>query len=413
MPRGGPDGGDGGNGGDVVFICDPSRARSRGAAGEQTLPRPRGQPRRRVEPARGPWGDARDPGASLAPRRWTVEGDHDRPGRGGPAGDGRPGRSWRPRGQSPHHLGAAGAALRRERTKGSRLDPAAAEAARRRRPGRVAERGQDSLLSRLTKARRRSPTIPSRRCRRRWGRSRRAGGGARRHPRADRRGGGGRRARARVPAHVERCSMLVHLVELTPLEGEPSRTTTIGPSSRPTAPGWSGLPELVVLLEARPARTGPLSRRRSGVGGAARRPVLGVVSVSSATGEGLEDLRRRILAELPVQPLDARPARRPPGGRVRGRAPRLPARRARAATGSSRRRTAPSGSAAAGSSCSSSATTPANEEALAYLEQRLTEMGVIAALRKGRLRRRRRRPRRRARVRAARLSARRSYTCRP
>jgi GTP-binding protein len=109
--------------------------------------------------------------------------------------------------------------------------------------------------------------------------------------------------------------------------------------------------------------------------------VLGVVAASSATREGLEDLRRRILAELAlVQPLDAAPTGAPaaefesehrvyrPAGeggywvereedgafRIGGRGVELLFERH----------------------------DTKNEEALAYLEQRLTEMGVIAALRK-------------------------------
>ena len=42
-------------------------------------------------------------------------------------------------------------------------------------------------------------------------------------------------------AHVERCSMLVHLVDVAPLEGDPVGNYELcGPSWRPTAPGSSG-----------------------------------------------------------------------------------------------------------------------------------------------------------------------------
>ncbi len=105
------------------------------------------------------------------------------------------------------------------------------------------------------------------------------------------------------------------------------------------------------------------------------------MSVSSATREGLDDLRRRILAELAKhQPLDLIPAGAPnaefeaehrvyrPAGeggywveqegdgafRIGGRGVELLFERH----------------------------DTTNEEALAYLEQRLTEIGVIAALRK-------------------------------
>ena len=106
--------------------------------------------------------------------------------------------------------------------------------------------------------------------------------------------------------------------------------------------------------------------------------VLGVIAVSSATGEGLDELRRRILAELPELQPPAAPAGEPvaefeaehrvyrPAGeggywvereedgafRVVGRGVELLFERH----------------------------DTKNEEALAYLEQRLGEIGVISAL---------------------------------
>ena len=110
--------------------------------------------------------------------------------------------------------------------------------------------------------------------------------------------------------------------------------------------------------------------------------VLGVLAVSSATGEGLEDLRGRILAELPEHPLAVGAGAEEAGGgefeaehrvyrpvgeggywvereddgafRVQGRGVELLFERH----------------------------DTKNEEALAYLEQRLNEIGVIAALTK-------------------------------
>ena len=162
-------------------------------------------------------------------------------------------------------------------------------------------------------------------------------------------------------AHVERCSMLVHLVDLAPLEGDPVgdyetvRGGARGLRGRARAAAGAGRP-----LEARPApgRARSSARWREWRRAARRRGRSACSPVSSATGEGLEELRRRILAEIPSRA----PRARGTGGaarRIRGRAPRLPARRARAATGSSARTTAPSASPAAASSCCSSATTPA------------------------------------------------------
>jgi GTP-binding protein len=183
-------------------------------------------------------------------------------------------------------------------------------------------------------------------------------------------------------AHVERCSMLVHLVDLAPLEGDPEGNyETVKEELAAHGAGLEALPELVVLTKRdllEPAKVEEAVvewTKRLGDG------VLGVLAVSSATGEGLEELRRRILAELPeglppglvatgeiggefeVEHRVYRPAGE--GGywveqeedgafRVAGRGVELLFERH----------------------------DTKNEEALGYLEQRLAEMGVIAALTK-------------------------------
>ncbi len=183
-------------------------------------------------------------------------------------------------------------------------------------------------------------------------------------------------------AHVERCAMLVHLVELAPLEGRSDWQLRGGarPSCPPTGRGSTACRELVVLskrdllppeeVEAALAEW----RERLGEAG------LGVLSVSSATGEGLAELRERILSSLPEATPGAaaewpRPGAefevehrvyRPVGEggysvereddgayRVLGRGVELLFERHDLN----------------------------NEEALAYLEQRLNEIGVVAALR--------------------------------
>jgi GTPase len=181
-------------------------------------------------------------------------------------------------------------------------------------------------------------------------------------------------------AHVERCSMLVHLVDLAPLEGDPeSSYEAIRAELSAYGAGLELLPELVVLskrdLVAAEVGRAAVEEWEKRLG----RDALGVLSVSSATGEGLDELRLRILAELPGlgSPAAAaagepaaefeaehrvyRPAgeggywveREEDGGfRVLGRGVELLFERHDLA----------------------------NEEALAYLEQRLGEIGVIAAL---------------------------------
>jgi len=183
-------------------------------------------------------------------------------------------------------------------------------------------------------------------------------------------------------AHVERCAVLVHLVELAPLEGEPAANyKAVRAELSSYGAGLDQLPELVVLskrdllpgdeVESALAEW----RQRLGEDG------LGVIAASSATGEGLPELRDRILSSLP-ESAPARPERvagesaaefeaehrvyRPAGEggysvqreddgayRVTGRGVELLFERHDIA----------------------------NEEALAYLEQRLNEIGVVAALR--------------------------------
>jgi len=181
-------------------------------------------------------------------------------------------------------------------------------------------------------------------------------------------------------AHVERCSVLVHLVDLAPIEGNPvANYETVRSELRAHGAGLERLPELLALskrdlLPPEEVEAAVVAwRERLGD------RVLGVLAISSATGEGLDELRRQILAELPkTVPATAeaavtggdefeaehrvyRPAgeggywveREEDGGfRILGRGVEMLFERH----------------------------DTKNEEALAYLEQRLKEMGVLAAL---------------------------------
>ncbi len=182
-------------------------------------------------------------------------------------------------------------------------------------------------------------------------------------------------------AHVERCAMLVHLVELAPLEGNPEANYAAVRSELSSyGAGLDRLPELVLLskrdlLPEEDVEAALVEwRGRLGEDG------LGVLAASSATGEGLPELRERILSVLPETAV-ARPESGPeqaaefeaehrvyrPAGeggysvereddgayRVTGRGVELLFERHDIR----------------------------NEEALAYLEQRLNEIGVVAALR--------------------------------
>jgi GTP-binding protein len=182
-------------------------------------------------------------------------------------------------------------------------------------------------------------------------------------------------------AHVERCAMLVHLVDLAPVEGDPeSNYEAVRDELSAYGAGLERLPELALL-----SKRDLLPTEQVGEVVAKWRQRLGeravaVLAVSSATGEGLGELRQTILAGLPDTALPGserqdpgaaefeaehriyRPVgeggywveREDDGGfRVLGRGVELLFERHDLR----------------------------NEEALAYLEQRLKEIGVVAALR--------------------------------
>jgi GTPase len=182
-------------------------------------------------------------------------------------------------------------------------------------------------------------------------------------------------------AHVERCSMLVHLVDLAPVAGDPEGNyETVRAELAAHGAGLERLPELVALskrdlLPAEQVEEAVAAwERRLGDG------VLGVLAVSSATGEGLDELRRRVLAELPRL--------RPVAVAATGEASEFEA---------EHRVYRPAGEGGYWVEREEDGTyrvsglgvellferhDTKNEEALAYLEQRLREIGVIAALTK-------------------------------
>jgi GTPase len=182
-------------------------------------------------------------------------------------------------------------------------------------------------------------------------------------------------------AHVERCAMLVHLVEMAPLEGEPEGNYEAVRAELATyGAGLDRLPELIVLSkrdllpEADVEAALATWRARVGEGS------VSVLAVSSATGEGLSELRERILAALPRLPA-ARPERggeQPAEFEAEHRVYR-PA----GEGGYSVEREEDGGFRILGRGVELlfERHDVANEEALAYLEQRLNEIGVIAALR--------------------------------
>jgi GTPase len=182
-------------------------------------------------------------------------------------------------------------------------------------------------------------------------------------------------------AHVERCAMLVHLVDLAPVEGDPEANyEAVRGELSAYGAGLESLPEVVVLskrdlLPAEQVREAE-DEWRQRLGGRA----VGVLAVSSATGDGLDELSQRILAELP-EGAPARSERRKVGGAEFEAEHRVY--RPVGEGGYSVERESDGAFRVLGHGVELlfDRHDLRNEEALAYLEQRLNEIGVIAALR--------------------------------
>jgi len=183
-------------------------------------------------------------------------------------------------------------------------------------------------------------------------------------------------------AHVERCSMLVHLVELTPLEGDPEGNyNTVRAELAAHGAGLEQLPELVALSKRDLLPTDAVEVAVAEWTERLGDSVLGVLALSSATGEGLDELRRRVLAELPrLQPAAAAPSGQPVGEFEAEHRVYRPA-----GEGGYWVEQEEDGAfrvAGKGVELLFERHDIKNEEALAYLEQRLGEIGVLAALAK-------------------------------
>jgi GTP-binding protein len=179
-------------------------------------------------------------------------------------------------------------------------------------------------------------------------------------------------------AHVERCSLLVHLVEVAPAEGSPrGNYETVRAELRSHGTGLERLPELVLLSKSDLAPPDEIAAMLAEWRGAITEPATGVLAVSAATGEGLEELRRRILDAVA-----AAPPTQPAG--VAGDDFEVEHRVFRpAGEGGYRVERDQDGVfhiLGRGVEMLFERHDLANEEALAYLEQRLKEMGVLAAL---------------------------------
>jgi GTPase len=105
-------------------------------------------------------------------------------------------------------------------------------------------------------------------------------------------------------AHVERCRLLVHLVEIEPADGDPeSNYETVRGELGSYGARLTQLPEIVALSKAdlvpdeRGAELVAEWKRRLG------EAVTDVLGISSATGAALDELRTAIVAALPEAPV--------------------------------------------------------------------------------------------------------------
>ena len=382
VPRGGPDGGDGGHGGDVVLVCDPSR-RDLGALRGSKHFRAGGAGTGKAPTGMGRGGRSWRSRCRLGPRRAAVDGsaiDLVEPGQravvahGGRGGHGNKRFTTSTR-QAPRFAenGTAGEADWIELRLKLLADVGLVG---------LPNAGKSSLLGRLTRATPKvadypfttiSPVLGT------------IEGEDRQAVVADIPGliegaADGAGLGHEFLAHVERCSMLVHLVDVAPLEGDPvANYETVRAELAAHGAGLERLPELVVLSkrDLLPAERGRGGGR--GVAAAARRP--------------RARRARRLLGDR-RGPGRAAPARSSPS------CPRL--RRAAAAHAepsgefeAEHRVYRPAGEGGywvereddgafrvlgRGVELLFERHDTKNEEALAYLEQRLKEIGVIAAL---------------------------------
>jgi len=382
VPRGGPDGGDGGNGGSVILRCDPA-LRDLGTVRARHFRAGRGD-HGQGSNKHGARGD--DAVISVPPgtQGVTLEGDRVdlvSPGqevvlaRGGRGGHGnrrfttavRQAPRFAERG-TPGEAGWVELALKLLADAGLVGLPNA---------------GKSSLLARLTRARPKVADYPFTTLEPALGTLEAAD---RQVVIADIPGliegaAGGAGLGQEFLAHLERCAMLVHVVELAPSEGDPlDNYRTIRAELGAYGAGLDDLPEVIALSKADLWSAEDVADQVSEWREALGSSVSGVVAVSSVDGTGIRELTGLILETVP-ETVVAPSSTPKPSGEAEFEAEYLDYR--------------PSGS--VGYSVRSEGEGVwrvegrgiealferfdlTNEEALSHLETRLRELGVIAAL---------------------------------
>jgi GTPase len=311
VPRGGPDGGDGGDGGDVVLVCDPSR-RDLSALGRS----------RHFRAGRG--------GHGRGKRQHGARGEHKViPVPAGTVVTGIDGSTAELLEQGQRVVvarGGAGGHGNKRFATSTRQAPRFAERGLEGESGEVELRlklladvglvglpnaGKSSLLSRLTRAAPKVADYPFTTVEPVLGT---LDLDARQLVIADIPGliegaAEGAGLGHEFLAHVERCRLLVHLVELAPAEGDPeSNYEAVRRELAEYGAGLEALPEIVALskrdLLPDEEVEAAIERWRSRLGDSAA----AVLAISSATGAGLDELRLAILAALPEEAAERAPA---------------------------------------------------------------------------------------------------------
>ena len=307
VPKGGPDGGDGGRGGDVVLVCDASRRdlsefhrgahykAKRGGNGEGSQRHGATSPELVVRVPPGTV--AEDPERGV---RWDLT----RPGqravvaKGGSGGRGNKSFAG-PTRQTPR---MAERGLEGEE---GRLDLRLRLLADAGLVG-LPNAGKSSLLARLTRARPKVAEYPFTTIDPALGTIET---GERQLVVADIPGliegaSEGAGLGHEFLAHVERCRLLVHVLDLAPVDGtEPaSNHATIEAELREHGGGLAELPRLLCLSKAdlvtAEQAESAVSEWRERLGDEA----LDVVVTSAATGQGLDDLRTALVRSVPPDP---------------------------------------------------------------------------------------------------------------
>jgi GTP-binding protein len=307
VPRGGPDGGDGGHGGDVVLVCDPSR-RDLAALGRS----------RHFRAGRGGHGRGkRQHGARGEDKLIAVP-----PGTVVTGIDGSTAELLADGQRAVVAQGGAGGHGNKRFATSTRQAPRFAERGIEGESGEVELRlklladvglvglpnaGKSSLLSRLTRAAPKVADYPFTTVEPVLGT---LDLDDRQVVLADIPGliegaAAGAGLGHEFLAHVERCRLLVHLVEVAPAEGDPEANyEAVRQELAEYGAGLSTLPEIVALskrdLLPDEEAGAAVERWRARLGDA----VPAVLAVSSATGAGLDDLRDAILAMLPEAPAE-------------------------------------------------------------------------------------------------------------